>query len=376
MEARDDGSVTTARGGVDRPRTPDRRAVRPIRSLRALVMVLVLGAGLFAATTAAPPPVASVGPLPECRLDDILTVPRDYDSWSTTLVDWLLTVGKDYKPPDLVSVRTAGLTGSGYVRKVAIDDLRAMAKAAANNGTPIGSWSAYRSYAQQVELFNGYVRAYGRDNAIEFSHRPGHSEHQLGLAIDFMASGANGMLSGESTTGKWMAKNAWKYGWVMSYPPSKTDPSHLWNETVCFRYESWHYRYLGRDIAAKVHESGLTIREYLWTNFTMVDPKTGEAIPSETPAPTASPSPQASPTATLPAVAFGSPAPSAGSARPGSATQPALGGWFGVDPSVILGLLVVLALAGVVGARLYMQRSAAQRRARGRLYAQARRRGP
>lgn len=372
MDARDDGSARTARGGVDRPRTLDRRRVRASRSFRAVFGLFLLGTGLFGA--AVPPPVASVGPLPECHLDDIVTVPRDYDSWSTTLVDWLLSVGKDYKPPDLVSVRTAGLTGSGYVREVAIDDLRAMAKAAAKNGTPIGSWSAYRSYSQQVALFNGYVKAYGHDNAIEFSQRPGHSEHQLGLVIDFMASGANGMLSGESPTGKWMAKNAWKYGWVMSYPRG-ADPAHLWNETVCFRYEPWHYRYLGRDIAAKVHESGLTIREYLWTNFTMVDPTTGEPIPSASPSPTASPSPQVSPTATLSAVAFPSPAPPTGSTRPDGAAQPGFGGWFGVDPLVVAGLLIVLASVGSVAARAYIRRSAAQRRARRRFFAQARRRG-
>ena len=342
MEARDDGSARIGRGEFDRPRTLEGRRVRASRSFSALFGLFLLGTALFAA--AVPPPVAGLGPLPECRLDDIVTAPRDYDNWSTTLVDWLLSVGKDYKPPDLVSVRKAGLTGSGYVREVAIDDLRAMAGAADKNGTPIGSWSAYRSYDQQLELFNGYVKAYGYDNAVEFSQRPGHSEHQLGLAIDFMASGANGMLSGESTTGKWMTRNAWKYGWVLSYPRSKTDPAHLWNETVCFRYEPWHYRYLGRETAAKVHESGLTVREYLWANFTMVDATTGKPNPSPSP----SASSAASPTATLSAIAFGSPAASAGSARPGSATQPAGGGPFGLDPTVIAGLVLVLTSIGLV----------------------------
>jgi LAS superfamily LD-carboxypeptidase LdcB len=374
METRDDALVRIAGGGVDRPRTDDRRRVRATWALRAVIGVFVLGTGLFVLAAGGASSVAAIGPLPECHLDDILTVPRDYDSWSVTLVDWILSVGKDYVPPDLASVRKAGLTGSGYVREVAIDDLRAMAKAAAKNGTPIGSWSAYRSYEQQVALFNGYVKAYGYDNAIEFSQRPGHSEHQLGLVIDFMASGADGMLSGESRTGKWMAQNAWKYGWVMSYPPGD-DPKHLWNETVCFRYEPWHYRYLGRDIAAKVHESGLTIREYLWANFTMVDPTTGKPIPSASPSPTASPSPEASPTATLSAIAFGSPAPSPGSTLRGSATQPALGGWFGVDPLVVVGMLIVLVSVGLVAARVYLRRSAAQRRARSGIPAQARRRG-
>jgi hypothetical protein len=85
----------------------------------------------------APPPVSALGPLPECRLVDILTVPRDYDSWSTTLVDWLLSVGEDYVPPDLVPVSEAGITGPGLIRQVAIDDLRALAQAAADAGNPI-----------------------------------------------------------------------------------------------------------------------------------------------------------------------------------------------------------------------------------------------
>ena len=356
---RDHGYVRAARGPVSRPRAVDRRAPRAVRSL---AVARILGAGLLAGPATAPSPVAALGPLPECRLDEILTVPRDYDSWSTTLVDWLLSVGKDYKPPDLVLVRDAGLTGSGYVRKVAFDDLKAMAKAARKNGTPIGSWSAYRSYKQQVKLFNGYVKAYGYDNTIEFNHRPGHSEHQLGLAIDFMASGADGMLSDKSATGKWMLKNSWKYGWVLSYPRGD-DPEHLWNETVCFRYESWHYRYVGRDIAAKIHDAGLTIREYLWTNFTMVDPVTGEPIPSPTPVPTQSPSPQVSPTATLSAIASGPPSPTA-AAPPAIATERGLGGLSG--PFLITGLVLVLASVGFVAAvRGYRRRALSPRSARG-----------
>src|SRR3990170_5213927 len=129
MDMRDHGDVRAASGPVRRSGAVARRAPWAVGSLRALASALILGAGLLAVPAAAPFPVAAIGPLPECRLDDILTVPRDYGSWSTTLVDWLLRVGKDYKPPDLVSVRDAGLTGSGYVRKVAVDDLRAMAKA-------------------------------------------------------------------------------------------------------------------------------------------------------------------------------------------------------------------------------------------------------
>jgi D-alanyl-D-alanine carboxypeptidase len=302
---------------------------------------VVLGIGLLSAPATPQVAVRAVGPLPECRLADIPTVPNGYDDWSTTLVDWLLTVGKDYVPPDLVSARKAGITGSGFVRSLVIDDLKALGDAARKNGTPIGSWSAYRSYDQQVALFNDYVKAYGYDNAKEFSQRPGHSEHQLGLVIDFMASGANGMLSGTSATGKWMAANAWKYGWVLSYPPSKTDPSHLWNQTVCFRYEAWHYRYFGRDLAKKIHDSGLTVREYLWENYTQVDATTGSPLPSSTAAasPTAAGSASPSASATLSAVAGSAAATPAAPTASGAVASNGLGTWL---------LIAFLAVAGAV----------------------------
>src|SRR6185503_56296 len=121
--------------------------IRPHASAprRAIAIGLVIGAALVAFPASAPPPVGALGPLPECRLADLMTVPRDYDSWSTTLVDWLLSVGEDYVPPDLVPVSEAGISGPGLIRQVAIDDLRALAQAAADAGNPIAVNSPYRS---------------------------------------------------------------------------------------------------------------------------------------------------------------------------------------------------------------------------------------
>lgn len=248
--------------------------MRSTRLLRALPAALVLAALAFTAPVTAPPSVAGVGPLPVCRLDDILTEPSGYDDWQHIQVDWILSLGADYKPPDLVSVQESGIAGGGLIRKLTIDDLTAMVAAAKKNGTPIVSWSPYRGYKQQVALFNGYAgynKKTGKysnfDSAVTFSARPGHSEHQTGLTIDFVAVGDKGLTSNweVTRTGKWMATHAWEYGWLMSYPKGKTD-------VTCYRYEPWHYRYVGRDLAKKIHDSGLTIREYLWANFTQVDP--------------------------------------------------------------------------------------------------------
>jgi hypothetical protein len=321
-----------------------------VRSRHALAAALLLGGAFLVVPATAPSSIEAVGPLPKCHLDDILTVPRDYDSWSTTLVDWLLTVGKHYKPPDLVPVADAGIAGPGYIREVAIDDLRAMAKAAARNGTPIAVNSPYRSYAEQVASFNGWANLDGYDDAITYSQRPGHSEHQLGLTIDFMTAGGGSALQGDWATtpaGGWMAENAWKYGWVLSYP--KGEGGAIFSDATCFHYEPWHYRYLGREVARKVHRSGLTIREYLWKHFTMVDPKTGKPLTTATPSasPTPSPSPEVTPT------------PSVISSGPQATSTPTAAGpgaevdrWLGVDPPVVLvgGLLLLVVASGAVAA--------------------------
>jgi D-alanyl-D-alanine carboxypeptidase len=208
------------------------RSVSPRRQPVAALAALAFGAALLAVPMAAPSTVDAIGPLPECRLADILTVPRDYDDWSITLVDWLLMVEEDYVPPDLVPVSEAGIDGPGLIRAVAIDDLAAMTAAAAAAGTPIAVNSPYRSYQEQVASFNGWVAIDGYDIASTYSQRPGHSEHQLGLTIDFMTQGGGSALQGDWATtpsGAWMAEHAWEYGWVMSYPKG-TGGSYEWND--------------------------------------------------------------------------------------------------------------------------------------------------
>jgi D-alanyl-D-alanine carboxypeptidase len=324
-------------------------------------LALVLALAGLAVPLTLPQPVQAIGRLPSCDLGDVYTVPRGYDDWSVTLVDRLLRVEADYVPPDLVHVSKAGIPGGGHIRAVAVEDTRAMAKAAKAAGAPIGVWSAYRSYKAQVQIFTGYANQYSFENAITYSQRPGHSEHQLGLGVDFMSAGGGNPLPGDwgkTPAGSWMRKNSWKYGWVISYP--RGDGGTRWNDRTCFRYEPWHYRYLGRDVAAKVHRSGLTIREYLWTSHTMLD-RNGKPVATPTPTPTTttsaapvvtpSPPPSEVPTATALSTTQAAPT-SAGREAPVSA-------WLGLDPpalvAVAVGLLLVLA-ALALGARRALSR--------------------
>ncbi|MBI2780555.1 MAG: D-alanyl-D-alanine carboxypeptidase family protein [Chloroflexi bacterium] len=259
----------------------------------------------------------AMGPLPACRYDDVLTTPRTYADWSTTLVDTILRVPKGYVPPDLVSTSEAGITGGGKVRAVTIDDLRAVTLAAAAAGNGVGVESAYRSYESQQSVFDSWVKQLGYARAVQVSARPGHSEHQLGVAIDFRSEPGGPPFTGTwatTPTGKWMNENAWKYGFVLSYPKDTI-------ALTCYDYESWHFRYVGRDLAAMIHASGLTQREYLWANFTTTivpPPLLPTGAPSRTTAPTKAPTP--APTAsTVPSPnpsAEAMPSPSATAAPP------------------------------------------------------------
>lgn len=221
----------------------------------------------------------AMGPLPACRYDDILTSPRGLADWQTTLVDTILRVPKSYAPRDLVRVADLGVPGRGQVRSVMAVDLKAMSDAAAAAGNAIGIQSAYRSYAEQEAVFAGWVSRLGRTQALRVSARPGHSEHQLGVTLDVRSEPPASTLVnswGSTPAGRWMRNHAWEYGFIMSYPKGKS-------ALTCYAYEPWHFRYLGQELAAKVHASGVTLREYLWKHFTTT------VVPAVTPKPTVVP---------------------------------------------------------------------------------------
>jgi D-alanyl-D-alanine carboxypeptidase len=282
-----------------------------------MLAALALGP-LWAIGPVAPPPASGAETLPACRYDDVETPFAAPDDWQRTLVDTIYMVGQTYVPPDLVPVTDAGISGNGMVRSFVIPDLQAMAAAAKAASAPIAVQSAYRSYATQVYTFDYWTQTYGHSAALMGSARPGHSEHQLGVALDFRSAGTTAKWVEDWATtpaGAWMAHNAWQYGFVMSYPKGASPG------TTCYRYEPWHYRYVGRDEAAAIHDAGTTIREYLWYqagNDTGAG-ATSSAVAAGTPGPTVVPAPVASPAPPTPeAAGSASPGPSAGVADPGS----------------------------------------------------------
>jgi D-alanyl-D-alanine carboxypeptidase len=198
---------------------------------------------------------------PACQYGDVLTGHRGYAEWAITLLDTLFHIGGDYAPPDLVDSSTAGLNGGYAIRSIIVGDLRAMADAARAAGVPIQLVSGYRSHEQQRATFDYWVSAGGYEQALRTSARAGHSEHQLGTVIDVTSAGgaAPWEYADWATTpaGAWMAANAWRYGFVMSYPAGSFDQT-------CYDYEPWHYRYVGRGLAVDIVGSGRAPRQVLW----------------------------------------------------------------------------------------------------------------
>jgi D-alanyl-D-alanine carboxypeptidase len=188
-----------------------------------------------------------------------------YADWHKSLLDTALRLPSGYAPPDLVDTATAGLNAGFSIRAVAADDLRAMASDAEAAGAGLAVNSAYRSYAQQKRDFHAFVQQVGWKQAVKYGARPGHSEHQLGVTIDFRsASSARAPWNypnwGKTRPGSWMRANAWRYGFVMSYPSAK-------RSLTCMSFEPWHYRYVGREAASAIRTQHLTTREYLWQTW-------------------------------------------------------------------------------------------------------------
>ena len=339
---------------------------RPLPALPAAGLALATLLALLGGAVLGPGVARAMGPLPPCHYAEIETAPLGYGDWSITLVDTILRVPSTYAPPDLVSTKQAGLAGGGSIRKVALADLKAMTAAARAAGAPIAVQSAYRSYAQQEATFQHWVSTLGFKGALKVSARPGHSEHQLGLAIDFRSDLGGPPWSGadwaKSPAGSWMLSHAWTYGWLLSYPRDAID-------TVCYSYEPWHYRYVGRMLAAVIHDAGLTIRAYLWANVTtaIVPPiATASASPgpgssgspsanpsegtggSSTPSTSGEPSPGQNPTPVVP--------PTATEPSPATTEPPAEGGLIeGLSPGGLaiigLGLALIVGLGLLIAAR-------------------------
>lgn len=168
-----------------------------------------------------------------------------------------VVVNKKHKLPENYVPTTVSVAG-GKLRQEAATELTKLLSAAEAAGAPLIIISSYRSYLTQVSTYNGYVNQYGQAQADTFSARPGHSEHQTGLAVDLGNNNGSCALEicfGETAGGQWLATNAATYGFIVRYPDGKEPDTG-------YQYEPWHLRFLGVDIAKAVAVSGKTLDQY------------------------------------------------------------------------------------------------------------------
>ena len=187
-----------------------------------------------------------------CVEPDSLTVlVNKYNALPDTYAPELVALGPQY--------------GVGSLRPEAAQAFTAMADAAQVDGISLRSVSAYRSYSTQASLYRRYVSQSGEALADTFSARAGYSEHQTGLALDINVARTSAHFE-DTAEFAWLQEHCAQYGFILRYPEGKTG-------ITGYRFEPWHYRYVGQEIAQICMSQGLTYEEYL----------AGQATPAQSP---------------------------------------------------------------------------------------------
>lgn len=198
----------------------------------------------------------------DAQADETETAASPTNSYPVTLgtaeaASLTVVVNKKHRLPENYIPAVIAVRGT-MLRSEAAGALEELMTAAEASGYAVKTISGYRSYATQVSVYNGYVAQNGQATADTFSARPGHSEHQTGLAVD--VGNTNGSCDleicfGSTAFGEWLKTNAQKYGFIIRYPSGK-------EAITGYQYEPWHLRFVGVDAAEAVVSSGKTLDEF------------------------------------------------------------------------------------------------------------------
>lgn len=156
----------------------------------------------------------------------------------------------DYVPDDLVIFT---LLPEKKIRRVVSIALDKMCVAALKDNMRLIPFSGYRSFAYQKQLYDNYVLENGREKADTYSARPGHSEHQTGLAVDIRSSTLEDNLTENDY--QWVLKHCYKFGFIVRYPANSS-------EVTGYKEEPWHLRYLGVELATTLHDNNMLFDDY------------------------------------------------------------------------------------------------------------------
>lgn len=162
---------------------------------------------------------------------------------------------EDYIPENLEPIDIAYARSGMQLVREAKEAFETLSEDAKKEGKNIIAMSSYRSYDYQVNLYDNYVATDGKEAADTYSARAGYSEHQTGLAVDVYNKVLPYTSFEETEEFNWMQENAYKYGFILRFPKDKVN-------ITGYQYESWHYRYVGKEAAKYIHDHDLTLEEY------------------------------------------------------------------------------------------------------------------
>ena len=192
---------------------------------------------------------------------DYYEVINDTDASKDTLmlVNKYNKLPEDYIPEDLVTVAIKYCWGDGKkIRKEVYESFIKMWDAAYDDGIYLVINLGFRSYADQEAIYNRLMNQKNRKYADSIAARPGHSEHQTGLAIDIFDRNNADFENSDANT--WLKSNAYKYGFIQRYTEE--------NEKITgFNTENYHYRYVGKEAAKKIFDQKITFDEYYIYNI-------------------------------------------------------------------------------------------------------------
>lgn len=197
------------------------------------------------------PELPEEGPVPEEKID-ATKYPENIELPSEpSFVNGILLANKQYPLPATYA------PGENKDARAAFELMRIDALKA---DLDLIAFSTYRDFARQQVLYKGYVAKDGQEAADRYSARPGFSEHQTGLAFDIGEAAQEqhwaSATFGDTNGGKWLKDNAHRFGFILRYPEGA-------EQITGYMHESWHFRYVGKDIATEIYTKGITLEEYL-----------------------------------------------------------------------------------------------------------------
>ena len=188
------------------------------------------------------------------------TIPAKNLNTEIILVNKYYYIEDNYVPETLEAInRKYALSNMRLVYK-AKEAFEELSKKAQEENLNIIAMSTYRSYSYQVDLYNRYVKKDGKEKADTYSGRPGHSEHQTGLAVDVYNKKEDYTNFEKTKEFAWMQQHAHEYGFILRFPKGK-------EKETGYQYESWHYRYVGKEVATYIHNNNITLEEYYATKI-------------------------------------------------------------------------------------------------------------